>query len=240
MRNVPICYGEKDIEESIVRDYKLKPNKIFKYTTNYMRQKNIESTMWRLQFEAGTDKKKIFEINRIGYQQGIVVEEIRNRALTQCLKCWRYEHTHSNCSYQKRCWFCDKIHEDDEQCDENNIEGRTPWCVNCRSNTHSAISKECEVYIRINERRGKKEKTQNNELQTATINTQNQSTNNNKTHSYANTVKKNLKKNTSDTSNNETNQTIVIMQQMMQQQQQFMENIMKQLSPLLNKTANAH
>lgn len=244
MRNVQNCYDEKDIAESLQNFYKLKPTKIYKFTTNFMRQNNIDSSMWRVQFEPGTDKKTIYGINRIGFQQGIIIEDVKNRAITQCLNCWRFEHTHTNCAYQRRCWFCDKTHEyNNDECTEENTENSKPWCVNCHVDTHSAISKDCDVYKRIAERR-KKSNTESNETkQKPTKITNNASSSNNKIGSYANAIKKDKKnpeKNINNNSEQSTNQTTIdFMQQLMQQQQKFMESIMKQLTPILNKFTNA-
>lgn len=245
MRNIQNCYDEKGITESLYNYYKLKPTKIYKYTTNFMRQNKIESSMWRVQFEPGTNKKTIYSINRIGFQHGIIIEDVRNRALTQCLNCWRFEHTHTNCAYQRRCWFCDKTHEyNSDECTEENIENRKPWCVNCHIDTHSAISKDCDVYKRIAERRKKVNTDSNETKQKTTINANNSAFSNDKVGSYANAIKKNKKNPPKETNktNNESpadHPTIQFMQQIMQQQQTFMEGILKQLTPILNKSTNA-
>ena len=67
------------------------------------------------------------------------------RKLTQCYKCFSFNHIARNCVKERVCPFCCGRHEE-RQCEiKKNNETEKYVCVNCRGN-HSALSKECDVY----------------------------------------------------------------------------------------------
>lgn len=219
IKHVPNCYDENEIRLSLNETYGLKPTKLTKYMTGYMREKNIESSMWHAQFDPQTDKKIIFSIKCIGNQKGISVENILNRNITQCTQCWRYEHTKTNCSYMRRCYRCDEQH-DEGKCKLDDNPSLKPWCVNCHSDTHNAISKECEIYKKILER--KKNSKSNNENNKRNTNVPAPTTAGT---SYANTIKKNSNQTVQNT--NSLTPILNTMKQMMQHQQQMMNEFTK-------------
>ncbi|KAK5641935.1 hypothetical protein RI129_010482 [Pyrocoelia pectoralis] len=62
--------------------------------------------------------------------------------VVQCLKCFRYGHIQKLCrSKERKCKTCAKVHEDGINCEENDV-----FCVNCKSNDHPSISRNCPVY----------------------------------------------------------------------------------------------
>lgn len=152
LKHIPICYDESDILIFLKEDYCLTPIRLTKFTTKSMIDKNIQSTMWHASFDPKTDKKRIFGIKHIGGQFGIVIEEMKNKSLTQCRRCWRFEHTQSNCSYDARCNNC-LITHGPGNCALDSNEALKPSCVNCKNDSHAATSKDCPVYLRILERR---------------------------------------------------------------------------------------
>lgn len=154
LKHVPTCYDEADIMTCLKDDYQLIPIKLTKFVTKQMLEKNIKSTMWHASFDPKTDKSRIYQIKHIGNQFGIVVEDMKNKSLTQCRRCWRYEHTQSNCSYDERCNKCLTVpYHGSGQCALDLNASLKPSCVNCRSESHAATSKECPVYQRILERK---------------------------------------------------------------------------------------
>lgn len=152
LKHIPACYDESDVLSCLKNEHGLTPIRLTKFITKAMAEKNILSSMWHASFDPKTDKKKIFDIKQFNGQFGIVVEEMKNKSLTQCRRCWRYEHSQSNCSYDARCCNCLTSHSQG-QCLLDSNESLMPSCVNCRSETHSATSKQCPVYLRILERR---------------------------------------------------------------------------------------
>lgn len=227
LKYVPNCYDEAEIRESLMREYKLTPAKLTPFVTGYMREQQIDSSMWRAQFNPGTDKKKILEIDTIGNQKGIVVEEMKHNTVTQCRNCWRFEHSFSNCSYVKRCYQCDKIHEEGE-CALDADPALLPWCVNCRSNNHNAQSKDCEVYQRILERKKVKKPARNDTITTKIaprVNVMSSPS------SYAGQLKTNRRRNPTQALNNDN--IVAPLMQFMQQQQEMFNNFFKQLAPLI-------
>lgn len=162
IKNVPVCYDESEILDFLNNDHGLFPIKITKFITKYMQENNIQSTIWHASFDPKTDKTCIFSVKHIGNQYGIAVEPIKNKSVTQCRRCWRFEHTQTNCTYDIRCPNCLATHATGN-CALDKNRALKPACVNCKSEAHAATSKECPVYARIFERRnnaGNKNKKQ--------------------------------------------------------------------------------
>lgn len=166
-KRVASCYDANDIAEFLKNDYGLTPIHITKFQTKQMMENNIHSTMWHASFEPKTDKKRIFEVKSIGNQYGIIVEELKNNGITQCRRCWRLEHTSSNCTYNQRCIKCLEDHEIGK-CELDVNTALKPTCVNCRLENHMANSKECPVYRRILDRKNNRTETTNPERQVVT------------------------------------------------------------------------
>lgn len=154
IKNVPTCYDETEILEFLNKDHGLIPLRLTKFVTKYMLANNIQSTILHASFDPKTDKSCIFNVKHIGNQYGIVVEAIKNKSITQCRRCWRFEHTQTNCTYDPRCPHCLLSHTFGN-CALDKNGALKPACVNCKAESHSATAKECPVYARILERKNK-------------------------------------------------------------------------------------
>lgn len=99
LKRIPLCYDGADILHYLKNDHGLKPIRLTNFATKHMIESGVQSPIWHASFDPKTDKKRIFEIKHIGNLYGIVVEQLKNKSLTQCRRCWRFEHTQSNCTY---------------------------------------------------------------------------------------------------------------------------------------------
>lgn len=62
--------------------------------------------------------------------------------VVQCFKCLRFGHTSKLCKGNSRCKKCAKTHDQNEACDNDLF-----FCIHCKSEEHSSVSKKCPVYI---------------------------------------------------------------------------------------------
>lgn len=151
-KNIPSCYEENDILDFLEIDHGLHPIRLTPFKTKYMLENNIQTTMWHASFDPKTDKSHIFNVKFIGNQYGITVEPIKNKSVTQCRRCWRFEHTQTKCTYEVRCPNCLATHNDGE-CALDTNKALKPACVNCKTDSHAANAKDCPIYTRILERK---------------------------------------------------------------------------------------
>ena len=77
--------------------------------------------------------------------------QVRKR-LTQCYQCFSFNHIARNCTKVRVCPYCCGNHEERECEIKRKHETDNYVCVNCRGN-HSALSKECEVYKKLDQKR---------------------------------------------------------------------------------------
>ena len=70
------------------------------------------------------------------------------KKLTQCYKCFSFNHIARNCAKNRVCPFCCGYHEEKDCEIKKNNETNKFKCVNCDGN-HSAVSKECNVYKKV-------------------------------------------------------------------------------------------
>lgn len=177
--------------------------------------------------EPKTDKKRIYRVKQIGNQYGIIVEELKNKSVTQCRRCWRFEHTISNCTYDPRCNKCLETHSEGKcALDDNNA--LRPACVNCKKENHEATSKECPIYLRIAERRnnaGNKSAGQSTTIQTPSTNRKNGE----KRTSFEDTVRSGASQDHSakNLSANETSDLKSFLKQLLVQQSQMNNFLMR-------------
>lgn len=69
---------------------------------------------------------------------------------TQCTRCQRWGHSHSNCHRPLRCVKCNQSHEKG-QCERINRNEGQPYCVNCAMFGHPSNSPTCEKFIAYKE-----------------------------------------------------------------------------------------
>lgn len=225
MKRIPKCYDEDDILEHLRNDYGLIPIKLTKFITKKMQESGIESTIWHASFDPKTDKKIIFGIKHIGNVYEIIIEQMKNKSISQCRRCWRYEHTESNCSYDVRCPQCLNIHQINS-CRLNDNPSLKPACVNCNKDGHAANSKECPVYQRILERRnspGNKKPTKTNPMPNNT----NANNHTKPNVSFASAVRGNQRQNKTNTQPNTNSEIMDILKHLATQQVQMNALIMK-------------
>lgn len=230
-KHIPMCYDESEVLLFMERDHGLVPKRLTKFATKHMRENCIESSIWHASFEPKTDKKKIYGVKHIGNQYGIIVEELKNKTVTQCRRCWRFEHTISNCTYDHRCNKCLATHGEGE-CTLDFNKSLRPSCVNCKKENHEATSKECPIYLRIAERRSNAgNKTPKQNTVSNNTSTSHTSTSNN-TASFAETVRGGEKRTAKNNVNMET-----ILKQLLAQQNQL-NNFIMQIAPHLLNSRN--
>lgn len=140
LKHFPVCYEEDDILHYLKSEYELIPIRLSKFITKRMIDSGLQSPIWHASFDPKTDKKRIYGINHIGNLYGITVEELKNNSLTQCKRCWRFEHTHSNCRYDTRCNNCLASHEAGK-CALDTNAALKPSCVNCKSISFSQLKR---------------------------------------------------------------------------------------------------
>lgn len=190
-----------------------------------MIENGIESQIWHASFDPKTDKQRIFGIKHIGNVYGIIIEQLKNKSLTQCRRCWRFEHTESNCSYDARCPNCLLSHEEGK-CSLDLNAALKPACVNCNKESHAANSRECPVYKRILERKNspgnkltKNEKTSTNSAKLGPRVQANLT--------YANSVRTNAQNNKTNAHSSTNNDMLDILKHLATQQMQMNEFLMK-------------
>lgn len=67
--------------------------------------------------------------------------------VVQCFKCFKFDHTKVWCSKKKKsCRFCTQPHEDEECLIHKENDVSQFKCVNCNTNGHDSLSKECPTY----------------------------------------------------------------------------------------------
>lgn len=225
LKRIPTCYDGDDILQYLKDDHGLSPLKLTKFTTKRMIESRVQSTIWHASFDPKTDKKLIFGINHIGNVYGIAIEQLKNKSLTQCRKCWRFEHTESNCSYDVRCYKCLASHEIGK-CILDANAALKPSCVNCKNDSHSANSKECPVYQRILERKNtpgnKQTKIAKPSTKTTTVSQQNRTN-----VSYANIARGNQQQSRSNAQTSTNGELLNILKHLATQQMQMNELILK-------------
>lgn len=229
-KHIPSCYDENEILQFLKTDHGLSPIRITKFNTKFMRDNNIDSSIWHASFEPNTDKKRIFNVKFIGNQYGITVELLKNKSITQCRNCWRFEHTHSNCSYDSRCYQCLDIHNEGE-CRRDSNEALLPACVNCKKENHTAVDKKCPVFLRTLER---KSNTGNKKTNASLPKQNTRAESNAKQHTnFADTLRP--AKASTQTVSSDLNS---IMHQIANQQVQINEFLLKIAPQLLNNQSN--
>lgn len=238
LKRIPTCYDETDILQYLNDDHGLSPLRLTKFTTKRMVENGVESSIWHASFDPKTDKKKIFAIKHIGNVYGIVIEQLINKSLTQCRRCWRFEHTESNCTYDGRCHSCLASHEIGKCILDTNASLK-PSCVNCKNESHSANSKECPVYQRILERKNSPgNKPTKNAKQTSITTTFSQPNKTNTT--FASTVSGNQHQGKPKAQTNSNNDILNILKHLATQQVQMTELIMKIAPQLAFSKKNEH
>ena len=65
--------------------------------------------------------------------------------VVQCHKCLRYGHTAKLCKGNQKCKKCTKTYDENHIC-----ESDSPYCIHCKSEDHSSISKMCPIYKKQN------------------------------------------------------------------------------------------
>lgn len=64
--------------------------------------------------------------------------------ITQCFKCYQYNHTAKHCRSVARCGFCDAAGHSSQDC--NKKEDRTAfYCIPCRKQGHISWARECLI-----------------------------------------------------------------------------------------------
>lgn len=224
LKRIPICYNEEDILHFLKEDHGVIPIRLTKFTTKRMIDSGVESSIWHASFDPKTDKKRIFGIKHIGNVYGILIEQLKNKSITQCRRCWRYEHTESNCSYDVRCPNCLATHELGKCILDTNAAIK-PACVNCNNDSHAANSRECPVYQRILNRKnspGNKQPKKVNSMP----NTTNANPHTSKGVSFAHAVRGGRQQN-ENTYSNTNIEMLNILKHLATQQMQMNELIMK-------------
>lgn len=237
--NVPTCYNEDEILEFLSQDHGLFPIKLTKFVTKYMLENGIQSTIWHASFDPKTDKSCIFSVKHIGNQYGIAVEAIKNKSITQCRRCWRFEHTQTNCTYDTRCPNCLLSHTNGNCALDKNGALKLA-CVNCKSESHSATAKECPVYARILERRnntGNKPNKQAKPAPTTDRPNNPMQHNSNRNGTYANVLRPNFQQNQHQPKPN-NDDLRDLMKELASQQIQLNKMLMNLAPRLLGTNAN--
>lgn len=231
IKHIPICYDESDILHHLKEDFGVSPIRLTTFVTKYMSENNIQTPIWHASFDPKTDKKKIFTIKRIGNFHGISIEELKNKSITQCRRCWRFEHTQSNCTYDIRCNNCLENHITGS-CSLDSNAALKPSCVNCKSQSHSVTSRDCPVYQRILERKNSPGNKKTKNTIPAPFGTSNLP-HTNPNASFASTVRGNQKQTRTSTQITTNNSEIMDILKQMAAQQAQMTNLFMKIAPQL-------
>lgn len=212
-----------DDEEVIMDELQNKgyaPIKIQKYVTGYMRKNDIKSNLWLIVLQPNTDTQELFRIRAIDHAI-VKFDFLRKPKVIQCRRCQRFDHSASNCNLPYRCVKCTERHEPGKcKCDSKNNKFK-PKCVNCNGNHTANDAKNCEIFKKAIENRANKKAQQTKQTNTksemikSSLKT---------SQSYADRVKTNKQKKTSNSDNTNLNMFIDNQNKMLSE---FMASIQK-------------
>lgn len=112
----------------------------------YQLSKKQEYPLYSLLFSPGTSSQEVVKIRTLCYC--IVSWEKPHRKVnpTQCYRCQKFHHIANNCTRTIKCRKCAGDHHI-KDCDKQD-----EVCANCNQK-HPANSKECEIYLKVSEKR---------------------------------------------------------------------------------------
>lgn len=173
MQNVLLKGTEID-NEDIIREAleknNIQPHKIRRFETGYMRKNNLTSNIWQIVLKPNTDLKLIFNIKYVA-EWSVKWELMRKRAIIQCKRCQRLNHSSSNCKLPFRCVKCTNKHEPGDCPCDSSINTTKPKCVNCDGEHTANNATLCPAFkkeMQIREERKQGKSTKQSKTNTST------------------------------------------------------------------------
>lgn len=141
LKGLPPSITADDIKEEL-KELQFNVEKI-----NQISQKQ-EYPLYSVLFSPGTNTQEVVKIKTLCYC--IVSWEKPHKKVnpTQCYKCQKFHHIANNCTRKLKCRKCAGDHHI-KDCEKEDEESE---CANCNQK-HPANSKDCEIYIKVSERR---------------------------------------------------------------------------------------
>lgn len=242
MQSVLLKGTEIDNSSTIINtlsEHGIVPHNVQLYETGYMRKNNVKSNIWQVTLQPKTDTNTLTNIRYIA-EWSVKWELQRKRAITQCRRCQRFNHSASNCTLPYRCVKCINTHAPGE-CPIDSSDNKTkPCCVNCKGEHTANNARLCPYFKRQLEIKTTKSKQTQSKKNHASSNQPIQPPQKN-TQTYASAVSSNHQQRKPSTNKTSSHQqyTHYDIKLILEENQKSMRDLMQSVFESQNKFMNA-